>query len=105
MNFKELAENLGLDEDEYLELVELLIETSRTDLEGIEAAIRGENSNEAANALHSIKGAAGNLGFMEIYDLARQGEQMAKEGMLDQLADTIQRLKSKVDSLAHVANL
>jgi len=105
MNFKELAENLGLEEEEYLELIRLLVETSRADLEGTEAAIRAEDSDEVANRLHSIKGAAGNLGLMEIYDLAKQGEQIARNHALDQLPDKVQGLKARLNSLAEVAGI
>jgi HPt (histidine-containing phosphotransfer) domain-containing protein len=103
MNFRKLAENLGLEEDEYLELVKLLIETSRTDLGGVEAAIKEQHSTEAANRLHSIKGAAGNLGLMDIYDLAKKGEQTARNNALDQIPDIVQRLKTKLNSLAELA--
>jgi HPt (histidine-containing phosphotransfer) domain-containing protein len=105
MDFEKLAENLGLEEDEYLELVKLLIETSRADLGRIEVSIREENSDEAANRLHSIKGAGGNLGLMEIYDLARQGEQVARNNDLDQLPDIVQGLKTRLNSLAEVAGI
>ncbi len=105
MNFSELAGNLGLEEDEYLELIKLLIETSRADLEGIEASIREQNSDEVANRLHSIKGAAGNLGLMEIYDLAKQGEQIARNNAMDQLSDIVQGLKTRLNSLAEAAGI
>ena len=102
MNFKELGENLGLEEDEYLELIKLLIETSRADMARIESAAKDENSDEVANRLHSIKGAAGNLGLIEIYNLAKQGEQIARNNALDQLPDIVQGLKTRLNSLAEI---
>ena len=105
MNFSELAKNLELEEDEYLELIQLLIETSRADLAGIETAAREQQSNEAASALHSIKGAAGNLGLSEIYDLAKKGEQMARNNAMDQLPGIIQELKANLTSLAEIAGV
>jgi HPt (histidine-containing phosphotransfer) domain-containing protein len=105
MDFSELAGNLGLEEDEYLELIKLLIETSRADLEGIEASIREQDSDEVANRLHSIKGATGNLGLMEIYDLAKQGEQIARDNAMDQLSDIVQGLKTRLNSLAEAAGI
>lgn len=105
MNFSELAKNLELEEDEYLELIQLLIETSRADLASIETAAGEQQSNEAASALHSIKGAAGNLGLMEIYDLARQGEQVARTNAMDQLPGIIQGLKGKFRELAESAGV
>jgi len=100
MDLSRLAENLGLTKDEYLELIELLIETGRVDLEMAEAALRKQDAEEAAHRLHSIKGAAGNLGLMELYEEAKQGEQMAKQGMLDQLSDIIRGLRTRLDFLA-----
>ena len=105
MNFSELAKNLELEEDEYLELIQLLIETSRADLASIETAVREQQSNDAASALHSIKGAAGNLGLTEIYDLAKQGEQMARNNAMNQLPGIIQGLKTKFSELAKIAGV
>jgi len=103
MDLSRLAENLGLTKDEYLELIELLIETGRVDLEMAEAALKNQDAEEAAHRLHSIKGAAGNLGLMEMYEDAKQGERMAGKGMLDQLPEVIQELRSKLDTLATTA--
>lgn len=103
MNVNELAKNLGLEEDEYMELIDLLIETSKADIATIESALKEEDSNEAANALHSIKGASGNLGLMEIYDLAKQGEIAARNHDMDRIPDILQELKARLDSLAELA--
>lgn len=103
MDVKKLAENLGLEEDEYLELVRLLIQTSRADMSGVESAITDRDSDRAAQRFHSIKGAAGNLGLMEIYELAKNGEHMARDNALNQLNDVIQEMKTRLDSLAATA--
>lgn len=100
MDFSQLAENLGLTKDEYLELIQLLIETGSADLEVAETALKNQDTEEAAHRLHSIKGAAGNLGLMELYEEAKQGEQMAKQGMLDQLSDIIRGLRTRLVFLA-----
>lgn len=39
MNIKESAENLGLEEEEYLELLELFIDTGTTDLVDLQSAV------------------------------------------------------------------
>jgi histidine phosphotransfer protein HptB len=103
MNISELSENLGLEKNEYLELIDLLIETSKVDIARIRSAVREENSDEAANALHSIKGASGNLGLMDIYDLAKQGEAAARNKDLGQLPDIVHGLKTKIDALTELA--
>jgi len=103
MDLNKLADNLGLEKDEYLELIDLFIETSKADMARVGSAIREDNSDEAANALHSIKGAAGNLGLMEIFDLAKQGETTARDKAMDQIPDVVQGLKVRLDSLAELA--
>ena len=103
MNIKELAENLGLEEDEYLELIELFIDTGMTDLDKLKSAIEEGNADEATMAAHSIKGASGNLGLMEIYDVARKSEEEARNNSLIELAESTQTLKEQLVSLAEVA--
>jgi len=100
VNLNQLAENLGLTKDEYLELLELLVDTGRVDLENAEAALKAQDTQETAHRLHSIKGAAGNLGLMEIYEKAKEGEQLARKGILDHLADIIQDIRTCLDLLA-----
>ena len=39
MNYNKISKILGLEEDEYLELVELFIETSKSDLKNLQSAI------------------------------------------------------------------
>lgn len=83
MDFKDLASRLGIDEEEFLELVELFVTVSRSDMEKINKGVRGHNPAEASAAAHSIKGAAANLGFDEISSLALDMEMQAKEGNLE----------------------
>ncbi|MBC8178638.1 MAG: Hpt domain-containing protein [Desulfobacteraceae bacterium] len=103
MDIKELAENLGLEEDEYLELLELFIDTGIVDVDKLRSAIEEGNTEEAANAAHSLKGASGSLGLMEIYDLAMKTEKEARNNSLDGLVESVQTLKGQIDSLAEVA--
>ena len=103
MNIKELAENLGLGEDEYLELIELFIDTGTVDVEKLRSAIEEGNAEEAANTAHSLKGAPGSLGLMEIYGLAQKTEKEARNNSLDGLVESVQTLKGQLNSLAEVA--
>ena len=103
MNIKELAENLGLEEDEYLEILELFIDIGMADIEKLSSAIEAGNAEEAAHAAHSLKGASGNLGLMDIYDVALKSEEEARNNSLDGLAESVQTLKEKLNSLAEVA--
>ena len=104
MGINELAENLGLEKEEYIELVELLIETSKADMATAETALREQDSDGAANALHSIKGAAGNLGLTEIYEIAKQGEMAARSHDMNQLPGAVQLLQEKLASLSELSD-
>ncbi len=99
MNIGDLAENLGLEEAEYLELLELFIETGMSDLEKLQSAISSGDSGQARGSVHSLKGAAGNIGLMEIYDLAKEIEKKAIDGQLETISEASNELKKKLESL------
>ncbi len=102
MNSQELAENLGLEYYEYLEIVELFLETSSLDLSELQAAIDEENTQKVAEAAHSIKGASGNIGFMDLFEVAKGVEMKARENSLEGISDSVQILKSKLDEIAEL---
>jgi HPt (histidine-containing phosphotransfer) domain-containing protein len=97
MDFKSLGDNLGLEEDEFLEIVELFIDTANNDFKKIQKAVSDDNSNLIAESSHSLKGAAGNLGFKEISGNAEFIEKIARSGKIDgfdvQLSDIQKGLK------------
>ena len=99
MDFKDLASRLGIDEEDFQELVELFITTSNADIDKIKKGLDSNNAEDAAAASHSIKGAAGNLGFDEIYGLAQEMEMQAKQGSLENFQDFIKEIESKVNAL------
>ena len=103
MNIRELAENLGLEEDEYLEILELFLDTGMIDIDKLRSAIEEGNAEEAAQAAHSLKGASGNLGLMDIYNVALKSEEEARNNSLDGLAESVQTLKEQLNSLAEIA--
>ena len=100
MVFKELAENLGLDEDEFLELMELFLETGFSDLDKFRSAVDEDNAQEVFEAAHSIKGASGNMGFMEIFEVAKEVEMKAREENLDGAAEAVKTIKENLDLIA-----
>ena len=99
MDFKELGSRLGIDEEDFMELVELFVTTSLGDIDKIKAGMSGNTPADAAAAAHSIKGAAGNMGFDSIFELAKEMEMKAKQGDL-QLFDTmVSDLENQVNGL------
>ncbi|MFC1821109.1 Hpt domain-containing protein [Thermodesulfobacteriota bacterium] len=82
LDFKAQAESLGLEEEEFQELTDLFVETCGLDLKRLSSAIREGNLQEVVEASHSIKGSSGNLGFVDIYDLAEELEAKARNDTL-----------------------
>ena len=60
MNIKELAERIDLEEDEYLEMLELFIETAEPSLEKLKSGLDARDTQQVVEAAHSIKGSAAN---------------------------------------------
>ena len=96
MNFRELAEDLGLEEDEFLELLELFIETSMSDLNKLQSAIKEGNTEGAGSAAHSLRGAAGNLGLTEFREAVKEIEEKVINDRLEGIAEAVQVLEKKL---------
>jgi histidine phosphotransfer protein HptB len=99
MNFQELADNLGLEVDEYRELIELFIDTGAADFKKIQDGLTGHDSDMVMRSAHTIKGAAGNLGLMDVSETARIIEEKATGNQLDSLGDAMQTLKSQFEAI------
>jgi HPt (histidine-containing phosphotransfer) domain-containing protein len=100
MNFKELGERLGLDEDEYRELIELFVETGMTDFDKLKQAVETDDMEQIAQSAHTIAGASGNLGLMDMHKVAKQIELQAGENKKEKLAHATQELKLMFDEVA-----
>ncbi|MCF8024710.1 MAG: Hpt domain-containing protein [Desulfobacteraceae bacterium] len=66
MNTKDPASRLGLDPEQYRELVYLFVENTRREVSEIKEALRNNDLEKAANIVHSFRGAAVNLCLDEI---------------------------------------
>lgn|GEM_PF-171959 len=100
VDFTQLAGNLGLEEEEYLELIELFVETGMSDLGKLQSAIKEGDAEKAANAAHSLKGASSNLGLMELYEAAKKIEEEARNDRLEGIVESAQGLKEKLGKIA-----
>jgi histidine phosphotransfer protein HptB len=99
MNFQELAENLGLEVDEYRELIELFIDTGSVDFLKIQEGLAGGNSDQVMRSAHTIKGAAGNLGLMDVSETAKNIEDSASKNQLDTLGSVVENLKTQIEAI------
>jgi len=102
MNIKELAENLGLEPDEYIEILELLVESGRADIASLEATVKADNAEGAVKAAHSIKGASANLGLIELSEIAKDIEFKAREQDLNGMGEKIRALKAEFEPVVEL---
>lgn len=98
MNFTKMSIKLGLEEDEYIELVELFIETSKSDLKNLQFAINNKNIEMIAGIAHSLKGATMNLGLDDFLELAKTIEKTARDGELEETAKTAEIFQEKLNN-------
>jgi HPt (histidine-containing phosphotransfer) domain-containing protein len=96
MNIKQLALELGLEQDEFSELLAIFIETSESDLLKIQEGVSNGEAEQVADAAHSIKGASANLGFIDISSDAKSIEQEAHNNHLVDLADNINKIRERL---------
>jgi HPt (histidine-containing phosphotransfer) domain-containing protein len=99
MDLLSLAQNLDLEEGEFLELVELFIEATTADLRALLSATSKRDSPEVVELAHSIKGASINLGFTEISSLAKEIETNARNNLLKCVPETASILGNHLNSL------
>lgn len=104
MNFKELGANLGLEEDEYRELVELFVTTGSADFEKIQGAIAVSDTDQVMRSAHTIKGAAGNLGLTDVSDVAKIIEDSVTNNQLSDLETAVAKLKTQFDEIDAFVN-
>jgi HPt (histidine-containing phosphotransfer) domain-containing protein len=102
MNVRELAKNVGLEEEEFIELAEIFLETSVTDLERLEGALAAEDAQGVTRAAHSIKGAAISLGIIDVFELAKGIEVKARQNCFDESGRAVSVLKGKMSLLAEM---
>jgi len=99
MNLENLAEELGLEHAEFLEVAELYVEACASDFQKLQSAVAEDNVQLIAEAAHSIKGASGNLGFSAAHAAAEKIEIQARRGSLAGMAAMAGQLKKELDQV------
>ena len=100
MNLKELGENIGLDEDEYRELIELFLETGRVDYDQLKKAFDAGDAAQVSRSAHTPSGAAGNLGLMPVHEVAKRIELAAIDNRMDAIALDVDALNDHFGQIA-----
>ncbi|MFH1103200.1 MAG: Hpt domain-containing protein [Pseudomonadota bacterium] len=104
MDFQTLADDLGFDLEEFKELVELFVDTGSADLNSMFSAIEEKNVEKAAKAIHSLKGASGNLGFIEIHQIAKKMEIDARNNRLEEISEPAKLIREKMKAISDQLN-
>jgi HPt (histidine-containing phosphotransfer) domain-containing protein len=100
MDFKALAENLGLEQDEYAELVELFVETGKPQIIELRQAVREQDGESIRKIAHSLKGASGNMGLMEISQEARKIEEQSVSENFKAVGHSIKKMEKLIETLS-----
>lgn len=99
MDFKALARVMELDEEEYLDYIKLFIQVSKSDLDKLLRAIEEGCAEKVAAAAHSIRGASGNLGLVNLQETAKQIEEKGCQGILEGVAEPAHLLTEELRGL------
>jgi HPt (histidine-containing phosphotransfer) domain-containing protein len=100
VNLSELAKNLELEEGELLELINLFLQTTSSELMKFQSAIEKEDWSVAERMAHSIKGAAGSLGLTDIHDAAKRIETAVRGNRLGEMDADIRTIRRTLDRIA-----
>ena len=100
MDFRELAQNLELEEDEFLELLGLFVKTGYSDLNKLQSAIEDGDTEKVAIVAHSIKGTSANLGLTEIFEFAKRVEMNVRDNDLYGAIGAAKRIEEELDRIA-----
>lgn len=100
MNFKDLADTIGLEEGEYRELVELFLATAAADCDNLQTAFAVGDAQQVARSAHTISGSAGNLRMMHIHETAKRIERAACDNQLHAVAGDVDSFKGYFEEIA-----
>jgi HPt (histidine-containing phosphotransfer) domain-containing protein len=100
MNLKALAEKVDLDETEYLDMIDLFLETSSANLVKLETGVETGDTRKVIESAHSIKGSAVSLGLTEIYEVASRVEADAHANNLKGTYKAVETIKAELNRIA-----
>lgn len=100
MNFSEMAENVGLTVDEFVEIAHGFVEATQSDLTQLKAAMHACLPQQISATAHSIKGAALTFGFEGMHAAALKVEKHAKANELDAVPEAVDRIETELGVIA-----
>ncbi|MBM9613589.1 Hpt domain-containing protein [Desulfobulbus rhabdoformis] len=97
---KEFAlEQTAGDEELLEELLTLFKDSSSADLEQLQTAIAGEDTDGIVRAAHSLKGASASLGIEGIRGIAMAMESDAREGSVAVARDKVEEMRTLLEQV------
>jgi len=96
---KSLADEIEFDVDDYKLLLQAFIDQTDIDLKDIKDNINAKNTNVISERIHSIKGAALNLGLNDISEVLKHLSRLNKEGEFHQMEMYLNSCLKEVDTL------
>ena len=105
MDCKAMAHSMGLEEDEFVEVLTLFVEVSESDLLNIETGLKNEDAKSVSDAAHSIKGAALNLGLTDISGIAQGLEMRAREANLQGTFEASNAIRQRLEAIQSVTRI
>jgi HPt (histidine-containing phosphotransfer) domain-containing protein len=101
MNFSEIAENVGLTVDEFVEIATSFVAATHSDLKLMRAGIQGSQPQQVYAAAHSIKGAALTFGFAQLHAAALGIEKEAREERLEAVSEAADLIEHELEIIAN----
>ena len=100
MNLRELARSLELEEEELSELLDCFLKTTSSELIELQSALKEKDAQAAKRMAHSMKGAAGILGLLEIRDAAKRIGTAARTNRFEEIEVDLRIIKEKLEMIA-----
>ena len=89
-------------EDGFANLLETFLQDSSAKLQGLREALAAEDADGLRRNAHSLKGSSSNLGALQLADLSREVEQLAREGQIDGIGELLAQLDTEYQAVAAV---
>jgi len=97
--FEKAADKVGLDLEDYMEILGEFITSALDDTSKLQEAIVAKNFGSIAKAAHSLKGAAGNMSLHNIQEWATKVEDIGKQNRIDGMEDLILNIEQSIQDI------
>jgi HPt (histidine-containing phosphotransfer) domain-containing protein len=104
MNIGKMGKEIGVNKEEFRELLELFLELASADIVRLKEAIQSGSAVQIARIAHTLNGAAGNLGLQKIHEAAKRIETTANLNSLNAVTDDLLSIEKLLVEIRDVLN-